>query len=134
MRKLLPLLALFLLAMSAVAKPHRVVIEATNAGQFGFRGLLESIENLRKGLAPDPVTIEVVCRGGALDMLLSHANPVASVVQKAQKDGVIFAACGNTMRARHVAQGRLLPNVAVVPAGIAEVVLRQEEGYSYLRE
>jgi intracellular sulfur oxidation DsrE/DsrF family protein len=123
-----------LISTSWAQKAHRVVIEVTGGGQFGFKGLLESVNNLRKALLPEPTTVEVVCRGEALNMLLSHNNEVMSLVQKEQKQGVIFAACGNTMHGRHIGPERLIKGVTIVVAGIAEAVLKQEQGWSYLRE
>lgn len=47
--------------------------------------------------------------------------------------GVVFAACSNAMRAQKVEPQDLPDFVRVVPAGVAELVDRQEEGYAYLR-
>jgi hypothetical protein len=127
--------ALVSTALVATAqKPHRVVIEVTSGGQFGLAGLLESVDNLRKAFAPETVAVEVVCRGESLDLLLKSHNVLASRVKKEMKFGVVFAACGNTMRGRGIPRDRLLPDVIIVPAGIAEAVVKQEQGWSYLRE
>ncbi len=135
MRKIALALAFFLVANVCLAqKAHRVVIEVTGGGQFGFKGLLESVDNLRKALLSEPTTIEIVCRGDALNMLLRHNNEAMSLVQKEQRKGTIFAACGNTMHGRHIGLERLIKGVTVVQAGIAEAVLKQEQGWSYLRE
>lgn len=135
MRYFASAVVLFLIANVCCAqKAHRVVIEVTGGGQFGFKGLLESVDNLRKALQPERTTVEVVCRGDALNMLLGRNNEAMRLVQKAQKQGVIFAACGNTMHGRHIGSNQLIKGVTVVSAGIAEAVLKQEQGWSYLRE
>src|SRR5579862_4798709 len=135
MLKLTAALALLASAILAAAqKPHRVVIEVTSGGSFALGGLLESVDNLRKAFAPEPIAVEIVCRGEALDLLLKSNNPLSARVKKEMGQGVKFAACGNTMRGRGISRARLIQDVIVVPAGIAEAVRKQEDGWSYLRE
>ena len=47
--------------------------------------------------------------------------------------GVVFAACENTMRRQNVGKADLLPFVTTVDSGVAEIVRKQEAGWSYLR-
>jgi len=112
---------------------HRVVVEVNVPGTTAYATVLGNIENLKKAFAPEPVEVEVVCEGRGLDMLFSHDNVVAERVTKLHKAGVVFAACANTIKGRHIGKGRLLPFVQVVKAGVAEVVKKQEAGWSYLK-
>jgi intracellular sulfur oxidation DsrE/DsrF family protein len=47
--------------------------------------------------------------------------------------GVIFAACRNTMKRKNVAPDQLLPLAGTVDSGVAEVVRKQEAGWSYIK-
>jgi intracellular sulfur oxidation DsrE/DsrF family protein len=58
---------------------------------------------------------------------------LAPMLEKAAKDGVVLAAGQNLMRARHVKSDELFPFAVEVPSGLAEVVLKQEAGFSYLK-
>ncbi len=49
------------------------------------------------------------------------------------KAGVIFAACANTMKGRHLTTKNLYPFAKVVPSGVAEVVRKQEAGWAYIK-
>lgn len=111
---------------------HRVVVEVNVPGKTAYEIVLGNITNLRKALAPDPVQIEVVCEGRGVDMLLK-GGPVAKRIAAAQKQGVVFAACNNTLVYRKISRSGLLAGVVVVPAGVAEVVKKQEAGWSYLK-
>ena len=113
--------------------PHRVVIEVNVSGTIPYGVVLNNATNLRKAFAPEPVKIEVVCHGAGLDLLLRRRNPLAPRVSALANAGVAFAACGNTVRGRHLSKASLLPFVKVVPSGVAEVVRRQEQGWSYLK-
>ena len=44
-----------------------------------------------------------------------------------------FAACENTLREKGIPKESLLPGVATVPSGAAEVVRRQQDGFGYFR-
>lgn len=112
---------------------HRVVIELNVAGRMPQGFVLNNAQNLRRAFAPERVELEIVCHGPGLDLLLRRRNPLAARVAKLATAGVAFAACGNTMRGRHLSKDALLPFVRVVPSGVAEVVRRQEAGWSYLK-
>ena len=60
-------------------------------------------------------------------------TPHATAVRELLDPGVAVAACGNTMRAQNVAADQLIAGVRVVPAGIAQLVRRQREGWAYVR-
>ena len=124
---------LSLVALPQAQKPsHRVVIEVNVPGKQAYSIVLGNITNLRKALAPDSVEIEVVCEGKGVDMVL-QSSPVQRQVASAEKSGVRFAACNNTLRFRHIDPKKLILGVRVVDAGVAEVVRKQELGWSYLK-
>ena len=58
--------------------------------------------------------------------------PVSSLGDWKAK-GVIFAACNNTMRRRGVKPGDLVNEAQIVPSAMVELVLKQEEGWAYLK-
>jgi intracellular sulfur oxidation DsrE/DsrF family protein len=47
--------------------------------------------------------------------------------------GVRIAACGNALRGLGVGAESLYPFATVVPAGVAELIERQAEGYAYVK-
>jgi len=46
---------------------------------------------------------------------------------------VNVAACNNTIRKRELSPSDLTPGVKVVDSGVAEVIRKQEEGWSYVK-
>lgn len=124
---------LFCSAIAGAQSPrHRVVVEVNQPGSIAYGIVLGNVENLKKALAPDPVEVEVVCEGAGLDMLYVNGSQ-ADRVKKLHTKGVVFAACANTIRFKKIDRKKLLPFVVVVPAGVAEVVRKQEAGWSYLK-
>lgn len=112
---------------------HRVVFELTSDDAQAWDGLLNNVENVQKALGP--TSIEVVAHGKGLAMLTSAKSspPVQARLKKHADSGVLFAACENTMRKQSLAKDDLVPFAKTVDSGVAEVVRKQESGWSYLR-
>ncbi len=111
---------------------HRVVIEVNLPGAIAYNFVLNNVENMKKAFAPDPVEVEVVCHGPGLDMLLK-SNHIGTRLEKINSGGVVFAACANTIKGRHLDKGKLYSFARLVPSGVAEIVRKQEAGWSYLK-
>jgi len=58
---------------------------------------------------------------------------VANRVAEALAAGVHVVACENTMRAQKLTQADMLPRIGYVPAGVVELMKRQQQGWAYLR-
>ena len=65
-------------------------------------------------------------------LLLTNAGQ-AERLQKLSARGIVFAACENTMPKKNVTRTDLLPFATTVDFGVAEVVRKQEAGWSYVK-
>ena len=110
---------------------HRVVFDAAT-GEESWDGILNNVDNIRKEFGSERSDIEVVVHGKALGLVLKDGK-VAYRVTKLAAEGVIFAACENTMRKQNVTRDALNPKATTVPSGVAEVVRKQEAGWSYVK-
>jgi uncharacterized protein len=88
--------------------------------------------------AGETVQIEIVAYGPELSMVRSDTSPVrdcfAALVSRLQP--FTFSGCSNTLSTQSRQEGReisLLPEVHLVPAGIARIVQLQEQGWTYIR-
>jgi intracellular sulfur oxidation DsrE/DsrF family protein len=131
------LVALLVLALAAISQTlkvqkHHVVMEMSVGGPEVWQGVVTHINVLRNAFGND-IDIEVVCMGEGLAMCQKSDTKLQAALQTAAENGVIFAACQNSMRKRNVKTEDLFPFTSQVPAGIAEVVMKQEAGYSYLK-
>lgn len=93
--------------------------------------VMRNVRNLLDDFA-GALRVELVAHGPAVDVCLRE-SPVAGDVQELIARGVVVAVCGNTLRGRDIDRSRLADGVVTVPAGIGEVVRKQQEGWSYLR-
>ena len=134
---LLPLAVLLVVpADAATEKLIKVVYHLTE----GIDQAAHALGNIRNHLAADPtVKIVVVGNGAGIDFMLDGAkdrngNPFDATIQDLVSKGVDFRACNNTLSARKLDKSAVIPEVKIVPAGVAEVArLQAREGYVYLR-
>jgi intracellular sulfur oxidation DsrE/DsrF family protein len=113
--------------------PHRVVVELNVPGVGAYVKVLGNVTNLLKAFKGEETQVEIVCHDDGIDLLLVGTSPLRSRMEKLHTAGVIFAACGNTLRGRKIDRRQLLPFVVVVDSGVAEVVRKEEAGWSYIK-
>ena len=86
----------------------------------------------------DTVEIQVVAYGPGLHMFRADTSPVADRIAtiSLELEGVTFAACGNTHRKMEAQAGgtvALLAEAEMVPSGVVQLVMLQEQGWAYIR-
>lgn len=113
-------------------KIHKVVVQMNTADTAAWSATIGNIRNLQK-VWPNTVQVELVVHGKALDFLVKEKTHLSSDIIAMAKEGVVFAACENSMRKHHIEKSQLLLQAITVPSGVAELVLKQEDGWSYLK-
>jgi len=110
---------------------HKVVIQLTSADTNVHKTMVKQLGNL---LAAAPNTkIEVVCHSAGLDILRTKLTVVYPKLKELNGKGVKFVACENTLKERKISKEEIISESGYVKAGILEVIMKQEEGWSYIR-
>lgn len=94
---------------------------------------LSSVRNFLNHVGRDGATVEVVANAAGVAIFPVPAAELAEQLAALAHDGVRFVLCRNALRSQGIDEADLPPFVTVVPAGITEVVRRQQEGYSYIK-
>ena len=116
----------------AVAK-HRVVFQLTESEGPAWGSLVLHVNNMRKAFAADGGSqVEVVFFGPGLNMLRKTNTAYEERLKQLVDSGVILSACQNAMRMMNVKTEDLFPIAGQVDSGIAELVRKQEAGWSYI--
>src|SRR5690606_24957672 len=110
---------------------NNVIIQVARVEKADHHSIVGQINNLLNAL-PD-ANIKVVFQGQALSLLLVRESRVQTEVESLVKAGVVFAACRNAMERAKIMETDLIPGVGIVPSALAEVVLKQNQGWAYLR-
>ncbi len=129
-------LALFLSSVpSPAAVPgyrHGVVVQVSNKDPESWGLTLLNIKYIQEQLGQNRLPIEVVAFGPGVYMLTRN-SVVREGLRRAMQHGVRFVACETSMRARRIMRKDMYPGVTFVPLGIAEIITKQREGWSYLK-
>jgi uncharacterized protein len=129
---LLALLPADSMAQSLAGK-NKVVFQVSDADPQKWNLTLNNARNVQDDLGGgDAVDLEIVVYGPGIGMLKSD-SPVAKRVADALKSSVKVVACENTMKAQKLVQADMLPAIGYVPAGVVELMKKQQEGYAYIR-
>lgn len=90
------------------------------------------MKNFREGWPK--AQVEVVFHGNGIFMVTSEKTTyMKELMDFAQNKDVKMVVCGNTMKQKKITKEQLLPFVSVVPMGIGEIIIKQEEGWSYIK-
>lgn len=112
---------------------HKVVIQVSKPDPAEHKIALNMAVNLQKHYGMDNVEIEIVAFGRGLQILTPKSDEAARVKSLAVQN-VRFSACQNTMNKIKSKTGKLpklTEGVNIVPAGVAQIIELQEQGYAY---
>ena len=117
----------------AQARPkNKVVFQVSDGDASKWTLALNNLRNLQTDLGEDAVELELVAYGPGIGMLKSD-SPVGKRIAEALKGGTRIVACENTMKAMKLVYADMLPDIGYVPAGVVEVMQKQQQGYAYIR-
>jgi uncharacterized protein len=121
---------------AAASEPVKAVYHLTMGIEEAQRGM----GNIRNHLAADPsAKIIVVGNGNGIEFMLDGAkdrngNPFDATIQDLKSKGVEFRLCNNTLVTRKIDKSKVIPEVTIVPSGVAEAArLQAREGFVYIR-
>lgn len=113
-------------------RPHKVIFQVSDADPGKWNLALSNARNVQKDLGKDKVAIEIVAYGPGIGMLKIDSVAGARVAD-AMASGVSVVACENTMTNMKISRDEMLPKIGYVGAGVVELMVRQKEGYAYIR-
>jgi uncharacterized protein len=114
------------------AAQHRILIDLTTVISDGSALTLSNVEGLKRHFKDD-AEIEVVVHGPAVSLLFRNDVDFGARIQQLHNAGVHFVVGTSTVELTHAKKEDLFPFVEFVPSSIAEIVLRQEQGWSYIK-
>jgi len=114
---------------------NKIVIQVSTDDPRTQKIALNNAVNMQKLYGIDNIDIEIVAYGPGLGLLTSKSGQADRVTSLAMQD-ITFSACGNTMKKVAKKSGKmpeLLEGVDQVTAGVARIMVLQQQGYAYIR-
>src|SRR6187401_3725813 len=116
----------------AQQKPYNIVFDLTTSDTATHQRLIRWVNGILTS-HPD-AKIEVVFYGKALDMIVKDKSTVAGdVIKLGTEKKVTFAVCEHAMQVFNINKNQLLNGVGTVPDALYELVIKQDEGYGYIK-
>ncbi len=116
----------------AAGAQDRMVIQVSDGDPKKWDLALNNARNAFKDLGKDNVQIEIVAYGPGIGMLKMDAV-TAGRVEEAIKSGISIVACENTMTAQKLVKDDMNESISYVPAGVVQLMRRQQDGWAYIR-
>lgn len=116
----------------AQEKPYNVVFDITSKDTVDHRMVMRWVSDIAETYPNS--NIEVVFYGKSFDMIVQGKSMDAETVMNlVKKKNVTFNACAIALQRNKIEKSQLLPGVKIVPDGIHELVLKQSEGWGYIK-
>lgn len=119
-------------SQSPATPAHRIVMQLSTNDTLAWKGLMNNLRNLKAGWG-DSLAICVVAHGPGLDLLTKGKTTQEEKIRQFRQLGIEFIACENTMKERNVPRESIIADATFIRMGIAEIVRRQEQGWSYIK-
>lgn len=99
-----------------------------------WKTTLANANNLLADLANEAVEVIVLANGEAVRYYEAESSETnGKNLEELSKKGVHFTACNNALKAQKLNKEVLFSYVNIVPAGITELVRKQQMGYAYIK-
>ena len=119
-------------AQQGAAQRNKVVIQVSDADPGKWNLALNNAKNIQTDLGAPNVDVEIVAYGPGIGMLKLDST-VGGRVDEATAAGVKVVACENTMKGQKLTRADMLNGIGYVPAGVVELMSRQQQGWAYIR-
>ncbi len=110
---------------------HRVIFQVTKGEPADQQQVIGQLNNILRALPK--AEIEVICHGTSLPLVLEAQSDVKDGITDLQNRGVVFAACENTMQKAKASKEDLISGVITVPSALAEIIIKQEQGWALIK-
>jgi intracellular sulfur oxidation DsrE/DsrF family protein len=119
-------------AMSQQKKKFKAIYQLNSDDDKVIRGTLRNIKNaLEDPRLQNKITIELVAHGGGVTVFKKD-QPYEELLKGLQDKGVLLVECENTLKERNIKKEELFPFISYTPSGNGELIIKQQEGWSYI--
>jgi uncharacterized protein len=117
---------------SAGEKPYRVVFDLTSRDSLDQKAVLRWIREI--SASSPKAQMEVVMYGKGFELAMPDRTTRLEELQAAARNpNVTFKVCAIALRNNDITREQLIQEVQTVPDGIHEIVMREQEGWGYIK-
>jgi intracellular sulfur oxidation DsrE/DsrF family protein len=125
--------ALLATSLATIAAPqNRVVLQISDGDAASWNQTINVARNIQSAFGKDNVAVELVVFGNGIG-IATFDSPLADRLNESMAAGVEVAVCENTMKARKLKREDMNAKASFVPAGVVELIKKQQEGWAYIK-
>ncbi|QQO10078.1 DsrE family protein [Breznakiella homolactica] len=96
---------------------------------------LKNAGNLLKAVGKNEARAEILANAEAVGFYRKkdHNKETAELMDDLHEMGIIFKACNNALGNFKISKDDIFPFVKIVPVGVLDLALKQDEGYAYIK-
>lgn len=114
-----------------IPEHYKAVIQLSNDDSQVQKSVIGQIANLMAAL-PD-IRIELVIHSRGINLVFKN-NHREFLLESLVKSGKVkIMVCNNTLKSMNLHAEDLIPAAEIIPSAIAHLVIRQQEGWSYIK-
>jgi intracellular sulfur oxidation DsrE/DsrF family protein len=117
----------------------KVILHLASSDPDRLKATLDEAEALSQehDKSGRPVRVEVLANGGGINLLRASVSPYAERVESLAKQhsNLSFLACNTAIERlrENGADVRLLPHVAIAPSALDQIMMRLQQGWTYVQ-
>ena len=111
---------------------YKALIQLSTSEEEVIKSLLSHVKNLRSGLGEE-AEILILCHAKSLDFVLRSHQAFEASVRLLLSYNATVAACENMLKAHDKTKEELHEGIETVPSAIVALVIKQQEGWSYIK-
>jgi uncharacterized protein len=119
-------------AQQPAGAKSKLVMQVSDGDAAKWNLALNNAKNVQVDLGATNVDIEIVAYGPGIGMLKAD-SVVGNRVGEAMASGVKVVACENTMHGQKLTKADMLNGIGYAPAGVVEIMQKQQQGWAYIR-
>jgi intracellular sulfur oxidation DsrE/DsrF family protein len=117
----------------AQENPVKIVFDVTSADENTHKSAVRHVKLMSEAYPESE--FELVVYSGSMNLVLADKSVVADEIEQLVKnENVSIKVCAATMKRNKATQTDLVKGVEVVPDGIMEIILKQQQGWGYIKE
>jgi intracellular sulfur oxidation DsrE/DsrF family protein len=113
-------------------KPYRVVFDLTSRDSLDQKAVMRWIREI--STSSPKAEMEVVMYGKGFELVMpDRTTRLADVQEAAKNPNVTFKVCEIALKNNNTVREQLIKEVQTVPDGIHEIVMKQQQGWGYIK-
>ena len=111
---------------------YKALFQLASKDDLVYKSTIRQINNLLDHLE-DSVSVRIVCHGGSAGFCKSNGNIFTNEILHLINRKVVVVACAKMLEGNNLTATDLINGIAIIPSGIADLVIKQQEGWSYVK-